>query len=263
MVLHVGDLTDWDTSDHVQYIRASDGFALLDQAGIPYAIAIGNHDTAAVKPGGSAADGDVKANVRITTTFNRYFPPTRFKNLTQTFQKDQSDNAVHQFSAGELDFLVLNLELWPRTHIIEWAKKIVSNNPQRNVIILTHSYLDANGNILQHNGGYGANSPQYLYDKLISQYPNIKLVFCGHAGQSLHRIDTGNNGNTITTFLQCIHDPKTNPVRLLTIDRATGSMKSSIYCPWTNEYRNDGSSTISDMKWLSKSQNELQNAETK
>ena len=45
MVLHVGDLMNWDTPDHIQYERASAAMAVLDDAGPPYIVALGNHDT--------------------------------------------------------------------------------------------------------------------------------------------------------------------------------------------------------------------------
>ncbi len=57
-------------------------------------------------------------------------------------------------------------------------------HPDENVIVLTHSYLEADGSISQSNGGYGATSPQYLYDNLIKVYPNIKFVLSGHVGIS-------------------------------------------------------------------------------
>ena len=49
-VAHTGDLVDWDTADHIQYVRASNALKKLDDARIPYALAIGNHDTAATCP---------------------------------------------------------------------------------------------------------------------------------------------------------------------------------------------------------------------
>src|ERR1035437_4402464 len=56
-VLHVGDMVDYNSGEH--YIRVSDGFKILDKAGIPYAITLGNHDTDAVGDHtGSAAPGN-------------------------------------------------------------------------------------------------------------------------------------------------------------------------------------------------------------
>lgn len=250
MVLQVGDLVDWDARDHIQFVRASEGLEILEKAKMPYVLAIGNHDTAMARPGGTSSLTVTQANVRVTTSFNTFFPLKRFACLSQTFEKDKIDNATHVFQAGGLDWLVLNLELWPRQEPIDWAKKIVETHPHHNVIILTHSYLESTGEIKQDSDKYGANSPQYLYDQLISQYPNIKLVFSGHTGRHIHRTDTAQNGNTIYAFLQCFHANLTNPVRLLTIDTKAGTMHSTIYCPKTDETIPDSTYTISDVKWI-------------
>ena len=65
MVLQVGDLMNFN--DEAQYRHQSEALKVLDNAGIPYATCLGNHDTAAVKvDGGSAAPGNVNANLRNT-----------------------------------------------------------------------------------------------------------------------------------------------------------------------------------------------------
>src|SRR5512133_1692105 len=147
MVLQSGELVNWDTPAHEQFEKASTQLKALDDAGIPYAIALGNHDTAAVKPGGSAAPGNVNANLRITTTYNTFFPASRFRNLAGAYEEGKMDNAWHTFVAGDLNWLVLNLELWPRPKVIEWAKTVIAEHPHHNVILLTHSFLTAKGAI--------------------------------------------------------------------------------------------------------------------
>ncbi|MCC6680762.1 MAG: metallophosphoesterase [Phycisphaeraceae bacterium] len=251
MVLQVGDMMNWDTPDHIQFVRADQGLDILDNAGIPYALAVGNHDTAAVMEGGSAAPGNVNTNLRNTSTFNSFFPPARFANLGGTYQAGKMDNAWQTFRAGNLDWLVLNLELWPRAAAVNWAKTVVENHPDHNVIILTHHYLNSNSTIGQTNGGYGDNSPQYLFDQLIKQYDNIRLVFSGHVGTHGYRTDQGVKGNKIYSLMQTYHDNSTNPVRLLEIDVTQGTMASRIYAPWADEYKNDGSTfTITGVQWV-------------
>lgn len=252
-VLHVGDMANWDTPDHDQFVRASAGLEILDKAQIPYAIALGNHDTAAVKEGGSAAPGNTNTNLRITTTYNTYFPTTRFPRLGGTFQEGKMDNAFQTFEAGGLNWLVINLELWPRTEVVEWAKRVVQDHPRHNVIVVTHAYLTHRSTLQQNNGGYGDNSPQYVFDNLLKLYPNIRLVFSGHTGSHGYRTDQGANGNTIYQFLQCYHDNATNPTRLLEIDPDNGTMKSRVHCPSTGEDKGDGSSfTVTGVQWVPK-----------
>jgi hypothetical protein len=251
MVLHVGDLMNWDTPDHIQYERASAAFGVLDRAGLPYALALGNHDTAATTVGGSAAPGKVNVNLRNTTTFNAYFPSARFKALGAVYEAGKIDNAYHTFSAGGLDWLVLNLELWARTGAVSWAKTVLQSPPSHNVIVLTHSHLNAKSAIVQTPGGYGDNSPQYVFDHLLKEHANVRLVFSGHVGSHGYRKDQGVNGNPIHQFLQCYHDNAANPVRLFEFDTRQGTIRTRVHCPSTGQDKKDGSElTISEVNWV-------------
>ena len=55
-MVHTGDIVNWDTPDHPSTRPPRDAFVPLEEAGIPYSLSVGNHDTAAVCPGGSACD---------------------------------------------------------------------------------------------------------------------------------------------------------------------------------------------------------------
>ena len=48
-------------------------------------------------------------------------------------------------------------------------------------------------------------------------------------------IDTGVNGNKIYSYLGAFHSDTTNPVRLVSVDTASGTVKTWIYCPDTDE----------------------------
>jgi hypothetical protein len=169
-VLHTGDMMNWDTADHAQYAVARAAMQKLTDAGIPWIPAIGNHDTAAVCPGGSACPNQsAHDNLRRTSTFNQYFPVSKFPAVNGVFESGKVDNTWSTFSAGDEDWLVLNLELWPRTQAISWAREIVAGHPYHNVVIVTHSYLNGGGGIEQTNGGYGDTSPQYLYENLVAR----------------------------------------------------------------------------------------------
>lgn len=253
IVLHVGDIIDWDTDDHRMWKTADEGFRILDEAHIPYALAVGNHDTAAVTIGGSAAAGDVHANLRITNEFNTFFPVSRLTAQQGRYEPRKSDSAWYTFQAGGLKWLVLTLELWPRQAPLNWAKTVAANHPDYNIIVLTHSYLTSNGEILQNNGGYGDLSPQVLYDQLVSQYPNILLVLSGHTDSSAWRNDMGINGNCIYQILQD-YQQKDNGggyIRLLEIDTVAGTIAAKMYSPYYNETKDDASKfTFSDVNFI-------------
>ena len=251
MVLQTGDFMNWDTPTHEQYERASKALTILDKAKIPYALAIGNHDSAATKEGGSAAPGNVHDNQRNTATFNRYFPVSRQKNLQGFYEAGKVDNAFQTFEAGSLKWLVLNLELWARTGAVDWAKKVADTHPDFNVIVITHSHLDAKSQIEQNSGGYGDNSPQYVFDHFLSVCPNVRLVFSGHKGSYGFRTDKGKSGNTIYSILGTYHSNVDNPVRLVTIDPKNKTLTSHVFSPSIGKDREAESAlSLSGVDWV-------------
>ena len=256
-VLHSGDVVNWGWLVPSQFGVATSAFKKLSDAGIPYALAIGNHDTAAVGWNGTAgstgyggsayaynpecktrlspAECRTRLLVRKTQAFNKGFPLATIKNVGGAFEAGKVDTIWTTFEAGGTKWLVLTLELWPRSGVVAWADRVVASHPSHNVIVQTHSYLEDNGAITQTAGGYGANSGQYLYDNLIRKYANIKMVFSGHTGNALKRVDTGVHGNRIVSYLQTFHSSRTNPVRIVTVSPASGLVTSSIVAPFTRE----------------------------
>lgn len=254
-VTHTGDLANWDTPGHDQYARASAGFERLDAAGIPYVIAIGNHDTAATCEGGSACSvPGMSTNdlLRDTSTFNTYFPTTRFPALAGVFEDGKVDNAYHTVRAGGLNWLILSLELWARTEAYEWVDGVLAAHPDHNVIVITHSHLTAGGDIRDDNGGYGDNSPRHIFDEVLSQHANVRFIFSGHEGQAAFREDTGSHGNTIYQFLNAFHDTSTNLLRIVEIDSEANTIDTRIYGPSTGETRDGEGTTVSlgDVEWV-------------
>ena len=231
--VQVGDLTNWGNVEPAQFEKASEEIEPLE-AVMPWSVAAGNHDTAAVCAGGKACPGaSARTTVRDVSMFNRYFPPTRFPSLEGTYEQDASENSYATFAAGGKDWLVLTLELWARPEVVAWANEVVASHPDHNVIINTHAYLEGNGSIGGSNGGYGSTSPRYLFDTLVSQHPNIVMVLSGHTGVAAARTDTGEAGNRILSLLQTFHS-STNPVRLVEIDTAEGTVTSRVYAPETD-----------------------------
>ena len=229
-VIHTGDVVNWGNENPEQFEIASEAFEVLDEAEIPAALCLGNHDTAAVGVGGSAADPqNTRIRLRDTRTFNRYFSLDRYPDCIP-FEENKIDNAYQLFEACGKKWLVLTLELWPRVEVVNWANEVVEKYSDRNVIIATHSYLTSLGGIYQ-NSAYGATSPQYLYDNLISRHENIKLVFSGHEGTSAFKVDYCPSGGKVASFLGCYHSNKSNPVQIIEIDVNEGTVCSRVFTP--------------------------------
>jgi hypothetical protein len=229
--MHTGDVVNWDTPDHAQFVRARSAMAPLTGR-LLYSMAAGNHDTAAVGPGGSAADPTrTRTLVRDTRTFNTYLRPGISR--TAEFEPGRAENSYSLFAAGGLNWMVLTLELWPRREAVAWARKVVVAHPKHNVIVVTHSYLSSDATRSTSNGGYGATSPQYLYDNLIKLYPNIKMTFSGHTGTAAYRRDVGVRGNAIHNYLLGMHSKTTNPIRMVEVNVSAGLVSSFVYAPAT------------------------------
>jgi hypothetical protein len=268
-VVQVGDVTDWGWVDQPQLTRASNAFQRLEDASIPYSIAVGNHDTRAVGwnghggYGGSAysenpecaqryspSECRVTVLVRHTEEINARFPASRFADMRDEWEPGKIDNASSTFRAGGLDWLVLDLELWPRPEAVAWAAQVVRNHPTYNVIVNTHSYLTARGTIYN-KADYGSTSPRYVWQNLVRRYPNIVMVTCGHIGAARVRTDRGDNGNKVVSLLQNFGKvDDTNPVRLVTVDPARGTLTTRVYAPLTDRNFRTYSATIKGMKFV-------------
>lgn len=225
---HSGDVVNWGNQEPIQFVRASDATNILDGSGIPYAYALGNHDTGAVAVGGSAALGNTRLNLRNTEPFNNAFPLSRFKNVGGTYELGKVDNLYQTFSAGGIDWLNITLEMWPRQGVVDWAKQVVTSHPHHNVIITTHAFADATG-VFPTTGFYDDTTAQSLWNQLVSQYPNIKMVISGHYRGAHYSERTGVNGNKIPLIMTAYHADYQNHVRLLTVNTANGTISSRVY----------------------------------
>ncbi|MFT4216789.1 MAG: metallophosphoesterase [Micropruina sp.] len=250
-VLHTGDMVNWGWLVPSQYATATAAMSNLTKAGVPFSLAVGNHDTRAVGwdgvqgsrgYGGSAYVGNPECVerlgakacntsllVRQTAEFNKSFPlSSMIAKVGGVFEPGKVDNAWTSFTVKDTKWLVLNLEFAPRRAAVQWGRKVVANHPDHNVIIITHYYLNSGGKISSSNAGYGETSGQYIYDQIVSKYSNVKIVACGHTGKYTSRTDTI-HGNTVVSYLGDKLGGADNPVRVLTIDTATGRVDNTVY----------------------------------
>ena len=237
--LHVGDIVNSD--DAGQWAKADEVFKILDNAGIPYALTVGNHDAEVF---GDKSLRTTPANpgidLRKTTKFNSYFPVGRLVAQKGRYQEGKSDNAFYTFHAGGLDWMVLSLEYCARVAAVRWAGKVVADHPNHNIIILTHYHLNPDGDISERSD-YGELSPAEVYDILIRKYPNILLVLCGHTGSSTWRNDKGDKGNRIYQVLQDYQGDNMGDgnIRLLEINPEKKSIFGKVYSPYNHKEKKE------------------------
>ncbi len=184
-VVDVGDLT-WNghMGNRTEFATAAAAFKKLQDAGIEYGIAYGNHDY---------------QTGRDTSLLNEYFPLSNmstFDSFGGVMTDGKIDNIYNCFEVQGNKYMVVSLEFDPLPDTIAWANRVIAEHPEHQVIISTHNYMSMK---------YGQRSTMgnTLWNQLVSKHHNIILVLCGHEwipddpGSLSYRTDEGENGNTV------------------------------------------------------------------
>ncbi|MBQ3047310.1 MAG: metallophosphoesterase [Clostridia bacterium] len=227
-VMHIGDITDtlnydaWATKGAVELCYGLEYMNVLTDAGIPWSISRGNHDSGHTEDrlafwdngfSGVEVNGKTYSSTgysgaqygvgsqRITDLINSG-ELTDFGSMTESNMR----NTYYKFTAGEHDWLILALDLEPTDEDIAWAKTVVESNPDRKIIVSTHAYMNKNGSFMtsiMSQDGLSHNSGQELWDEFISLYSNIVMVVSGHSsGEDIIRVEkTGVYGNKVQNFM--------------------------------------------------------------
>lgn len=234
--VQIGDLVDWDTTDHIQYQLAKKGLEPMTKAHFPYFLNIGNHDGQAVCDGGGACDPRfTKELARMTDVFNQFFEPDQLGVKVGQFEPGKIDNTYTTIEAGGLKWLILNLELWPRESVVKWAGQLIREHPDYNAILSTHAFLNAD-NAIDNAPNYGGTTSQQLYDQIVAPYRNVKVILCGHVGHGgSTKVLRRKDGTKVFAFMQAYHSPTTNPVRLIEVDTQEDKITSWVTAPATSE----------------------------
>ncbi len=251
LVIQQGDLTQNNNDTEWQVVKTA--FAKLDNQ-VPYVLAAGNHDM------GSAPG--IFADNRNTTLFNRYFPVSHMSTLpgfAGVFEEGKMENAWYLLETGKSKWLILTLEFGPRNTVLDWANKIVSQHPDRTVIINTHAYMYADStrqgagdNWLPQGYGVGkdagdalVNDGEGIWKKLVKLHPNIRYVFSGHV---LHTgvgtlISLNDYGYPVYQMLANYQEGVKGSVkggngwlRILDFDMKKKILSVKTYSPFINEY---------------------------
>jgi hypothetical protein len=129
---------------------------ILDTGGVPYSVGPGNHDIA-----------------MGTTYYTTYFGNSRFsgKPWYQGYYTSGSENYNNYsfFSAGGMDFILINLQYNAGTGALDWADALLKANPTKRGIVEQHDILNTDNS--------WANQTTY---NALSDNPNLFLMLCGH-----------------------------------------------------------------------------------
>ncbi len=210
-IIHLGDITDRNT--RVEWERARSEMYRLDKTGVPYGLAVGNHDQT---PNGTPAQAS------DTTQFTRYFGKAHFGNrhwyggaLGNT---NNTETHFDVFTANGVKYMVMYFVFNDPAYkgysasyekrMMQWADSVLSANADRKAILVSHSMIGRpKGSVSGDRPGTGDNSipgnftrqGQAIYS-MAKHHGNVFLMLGGHIAGEAKRKDEF-KGNTIKTYL--------------------------------------------------------------
>jgi hypothetical protein len=238
---HTGDLVqNWlngtassERADD-EYAFASDAMAVLDDAGAPYGVIPGNHDTKWGREG---------------ELYNRYFPAERYEGRDWyggAWREGDAQNHYDVIEAGGAKFLFLYLGYFAGDAAIDWADEVVDAHPDHNVVFATHEYLHPDGSLSTPDNYRWTSTADRYWDEIVMPNENVFMVLAGHhhgVALNIKRDAGGVEGRTVVEMManyQGFEDPNgrfnTGFLRLLQFDLDAGLMAVNTYSPIRGEH---------------------------
>ncbi|GAK59711.1 metallophosphoesterase [Candidatus Vecturithrix granuli] len=218
-VTSVGDMVNTSSST-TQYENADESVDILDAGGVWYTMATGNHDI-----------------YNGTTYYADYFGVSRYEDYEVAdgywFGGAYDDyNTYSLFSAGGMDFILINLQYSPTTAVLNWADELLTTYSDRRAIVEQHDilYID---NSWDNQASYNA----------LRDHDNLFLMLCGHNHNTLDGAayaagsGTGGAGQTIH-IVQADYQDMNNGngyLRLFRFSPADDMIYMTTYSPYTGE----------------------------
>jgi hypothetical protein len=131
--------------------------------------------------------------------------------------------------------------------VADWASSVLAANPDKEVIVITHSYMHFDGTRVDQCDTGDLNFNNYgdkLWAKLISQFPNVDIVVSGHVTGALgsRRADLGVHGNLVNQMFsnyQSLANGGNGYLRVLTFHPLANTVDVKTYSPYLNAYKTD------------------------
>lgn len=234
MVLGLGDVVNTPGQTY-EWQNADAAIRVLENAGIPTYIAIGNHDYA-----------NANASTRSATTFNQYFGPARYSGkswYTGSYPAGSNENFYGSLTLGGEAYLVLVLEYVPRTAALNWAKTVLDASSGKKVIVVEHSFMHSDGtrtDVCDTGDMNSDNNGEAQWMSLLRNYSNIVMVVNGHlttGGGHGWRKDLGVKGNIVNQMLSDYQDYPNGGdgwLRILKFHPLSKQISVSTYSPFLN-----------------------------
>ncbi len=173
MVIHTGDLVQ-SPDNASNWQNANAAMMQFYNNGVPYCWCAGNHDfigetSPAGNDDGYWLGGGYSAFNVSAMQQEPYWTASIFGG---------SSTAV-QFSYGNYRFMVINVAYDSNQTVLDWMQTLLKCNPNDNVIVTTHNFLNGNGTY-----GYTV-SPEDVdwaenFESILSNYTNVFMTLNGH-----------------------------------------------------------------------------------
>jgi hypothetical protein len=211
-VTHVGDIVNTATNAS-EWQVADNAFKIIDTAGVRYSVGPGNHDTGGL--------------------YETYFGVARFQGKTWYQGHYGSDNMNNYsfFTAGGMDFILINLQDYPTQAQLDWANSLMQQYSSRRAIVETHTILEIDNSV------YNAAPINALKGNA-----NLFLMLCGHrystTDGAAYLAQAATDGHTIHIVMQDYQQYNNaggdGYLRLYKFSPANNVIHMTTYSPYNN-----------------------------
>ena len=215
-VLHTGDIVD-EPDEEYEWAYASEQQQVLDDAGVPYGILGGNHDT---------AFGNMDYDM-----FWKYFGADRYEDNTWyggSYKNNLGHYDIIEKDGVEILMLYISWDVYEEE--AEWLNSVLAKYPDTPAIIATHCGINADGE--------QSYTSQYLLDNVCAENENVIAVFGGHFhGSSINKATYENADGTTRTVYEICTDYQSGSeggsgyIKMLYFDLANGKIYINTYSP--------------------------------
>ena len=210
-----GPTTDWTWNEPTQWQWewATKGIEVLEEK-IPYRFVMGNHD--------------IDMYTKDDTYLNKYMPYSKYSQIRGfggAMEEGKVNNMYWYDYIDGVKYMTLCLEFGPEEDVLKWAQKIIEDNSDCTVFVVTHGYLAYDGTVTaddtisrnsSYNAAYGNGDDVW---NAIKNYKNVAAVLCGHieTDDVIVSSNVGTNGNKVWQILADaqLEDMSENPAGML------------------------------------------------
>lgn len=271
-VTHLGDVVDNGPSE-TQWANARTSMKLLDDAGVPYGVCLGNHDV-------QYSNDNFKYPLSVNHSCSPYqdfdcdakhflenFGPARYQD--KSWYGGASPSGMSSFQqvviSPELTLVFLHICLdFPQSELL-WAQQVVDEHPEAAIHVSTHRYLYdyrlVKGLPFPLSSLLGGRSHELIYlldaklhyedsitagkffANFVAPNTNIFMVQCGHVDGEYRQVSENAAGLPVHEMLadfQTFGYRAEGWMRLLRFDPANKKVSVRTYSPKLQAYRENG-----------------------